>query len=266
MKADRRHELRENDLAHALEFAKAYLGEKGKNLGLVVVAVAAVVIVVSLAVRSRAANVEDAWNRKGLLSFETPDEGKQSLEKLVALTKESADESFVLASLMDQGVHALRLAQEVELPPDPDLNNRARAAFAQLLSRFPNNPLAVGAAHSGLATVAENDFALDGNVQRKNDARDHLTAIMNHPALETMPFHGLAGDRLKELDKTFTVVRFAKSKPPAAQAPAAITPTPVAAEGVPQQFLQRMRINPDGTLEPVEAPVPAEQPAPVEEP
>ena len=70
MKAERRHELKENDLAHALEVARKYLDEHGKRIGFTVVVVVAVVAGVGLTVRSRAAAGEDMRRRRGALKFD----------------------------------------------------------------------------------------------------------------------------------------------------------------------------------------------------
>ena len=213
MKAERRHELKENDLAHAIEVTREYLSEHGGRIGMVIVAAVAVTAVVTLAMRSRAATIEDAWRRKSTLDFASPDVGRQSLQALSDMTSEATEESFVLTALMDQGTHALRLAQEVDEPPDPQFNEKAREAFEELLARFGDNPLAFVAAHSGLATVEENAFVMDHEPVHKQRARDHLTAITEHPGLHAMPYHRMAMDRLSQLDEVFTVVRFALAPP-----------------------------------------------------
>lgn len=232
MKATRRHELKENDLAHAIEVARGYLSEHGTRVGVLVLCAIAAITVVSITVRTRAGNAERVWAEKGRLLFDDPDGGKESIDKLRVLTTEATDDSFVLTSLIEQGRHALRLAQQVEVPPDPDLNDRARDAFNTLLERFPDNPLALGVAHSGLATIAENDFAVDSDRTHQDQARRHLQAIIDDPALNTLPFHRLASDRLAKLDGIFTIVRFAPPAEPeeteaAAAAPITITPTPI---------------------------------------
>ncbi|GAG14993.1 unnamed protein product, partial [marine sediment metagenome] len=116
MKAGRRHELKENDLIHALETGRAYLQQHGKGVGLTALAVIAVVFVTSLAIRSRGAVAEDHWRQKSLLSFE-PDVAKQSLESLMTMANESTDQGFVLSALFEQGTQSLRLAAEAETSP-----------------------------------------------------------------------------------------------------------------------------------------------------
>lgn len=214
MKADRRHELKENDLLLALDGARHYLDVHGKKIGLIAVAILVVFGAVSFGLRSRAAAIEDIWRRRNQLKFEPVDVGKKSLEALAGITKEISDKEFVLSSLTDQGRQALRLAQQVPSPPDGELNEKAREAFEQLRSRFSDNPLALGVALSGLATVEENAFVLDGNLTHKEEARAHLNAIVGNPKLNALPFQQLALDRLKLLDATFTKVTVEPPPPP----------------------------------------------------
>lgn len=214
MKADRRHELKENDLLLALDGARNYLDVHGKQIGLIAVAILVVFGAVSFGLRSRATAMEDIWRRRSDLKFEPVDVGKKSLEALAGITKDVSDDGFILASLMDQGRQALRLAQQVPFPPDGELNRKAREAFAQLLSRFSDNPLALGVALSGLATVEENEFVLDGKLIHKEAARAHLNAIVGNPKLNALPFQQLALDRLKLIDATFTKVTVEPPPPP----------------------------------------------------
>ena len=224
MKADRRHELKENDLLLALDGARNYLDVHGKQIGLIAVAILVVFGAVSLGLRSRTAALEDIWRRRSDLKFEPVDVGKKSLEALESITKEVSDKEFLLSSLTDQGRQALRLAQQVPFPPDRELNEKARDAFEQLRSRFSDNPLAVGVALSGLATVEENEFVLDGELSHKEKARTYLNAIVGNPKLNALPFQQLALDRLKLLDATFTRVTVEPPPPPPA---APVTEAPV---------------------------------------
>ena len=178
MKSERRHELKENDLAHLLGGFSEYLRENGARLGLAVTGVLVVVAVVGITVRSRAAALEDAWQNKLSLSFENLEDGRRSLDTLSSLTETTGDRKFVLGALIDQGRYALELSQKTENPPDSEFNDKARAAFDDLLSGFPENPMAFGTANCGLATVEENAFSLDGDLGHKLRAREHLQAII----------------------------------------------------------------------------------------
>jgi hypothetical protein len=210
MKAERRHELKENDLLQALNNARKYLDERGRPLGIALIVAVIVLGAVTFSMRSRAAAVEDVWRRRAQLSFEGVEVGRESLDALARMTDSVSDKRFILSSLMEQGQQALRLSSKVLAPPDPDLNERAGAAFRQLLERFPNNPLAVGVARLGLATVQENEFAIDGDFSHKTLADEQLGRIIDDPAMAAMPFMRLAMDRRERLDEIFTRLRFAE--------------------------------------------------------
>ncbi len=214
MKAERRHELRENDLVHALGLAREYFEKNSGRITLFAVAALAVFAAVTFALRSRAAAHEDVWRRKNQLTYEDPSKGAQSIDRLMTLVAETSDPQLALEGLLDAGRQALRLAREVPFPPDRELNNRARKAFEELLRRFPNNPLAVGVALSGLATVAENDFMVNHDPACKSEAASFLERLSKDAMFNGLPFQRMALDRLKSLDETFQVVLFQPPLPP----------------------------------------------------
>lgn len=214
MKAERRHELRENDLQHALESTRDYLNENGARLGVAAVVVLVIVGAVSFGVRSRSAAYEDFWRQKNQLSFEDVTVGRQSLAKLDDLTRQTSDKAFVLSSLIDQGRQALRMAEQVPFPPDPEFNAHARTTFNDLKSRFPDNPMAQGIAELGLATASENEFVLDKNPAHKEKAKAHLESVVKNPLLNGLPFQQMAVNRLATLDATFSPVIYVPPAPP----------------------------------------------------
>lgn len=204
MKTERRHELKENDLGHALSVAKNYIDENGGRIGLLILIVFGTLAVITFTVRSRAAAVEDVWRRRSELTFADVEMGKQSLQSLKAMTHEVSDDRFVLDSLIDYTRHALRLAQEVPDAPDPELNNMAQSGFQEILDRFSDNPLARGIALNGLATVEQNSFIIDYSMAHKENARNYLQRLADTKELNATPFHQLALDRIYILDSVFT--------------------------------------------------------------
>jgi hypothetical protein len=215
MKTERRHELKENDLAHLLEQARVYLGEHGKQVAVAVIAVVGVVVLVSVFLRSRAASIEDVWRQRAELKLDTIDEARTSLKTLRTLAVNAPDRTFTLSGLMECGASGLRFArQQPKGIPDQEMNDFARESYSELLKRFSNNPLAFGTAHCGLATVEENAFVLDGNAARKDAARKHLQAVVERTDLNLTPFYRMANDRLAALDQTFHRVEFAPAPPP----------------------------------------------------
>ena len=222
MKAQRRHELRENDLAHALEVVRKYLDDNGRRIGLALVVAIAVIAVTALIARSQTAATENRWRRLSELSFQNPEVGRDSLAALNALIRDTSDERFMMSGLIRQGHESLRLALDVPVPPDPELNDSAREAFTQLGDRFSDSPLASGLARLGLATVEENSFVLDGDLSHKEAARMHLQAVAGDVRMDALPFKRMAMDRLAVIDEIFTPAVFddplPKEAPPTADA------------------------------------------------
>jgi len=203
MKAERRHELRDNDLLHALHVTRDYLNEKGGRVGLAVVIVIVVATALSLGVRSRSAAHEDTWMRKSMLDFSDVEKGRKSLEELATLAQQSNDPSFVLSALLESGQQALRLCQDVAFPPDTELNEVARSSFSQLREQFPHNALAVGASLIGLATVEANEFAHDADPAHKEKIKNYLVQARDSSLLSGLPFQRIAIERLNRLDDMF---------------------------------------------------------------
>ncbi len=204
MKAQRKHDLKENELVHALEQGRKYLDRNGRRLGTAVVVVSAVIAVTALSVRSQTSAKEDRWRRMGELAFDTPEVGRDSLATLRTLIEEASDETFVRRGLILEGQKSLELALKVAAPPDNEFNDSAREAFSQLSDRFADSPLAVGLAHLGLATVEENAFVLDADLVHKKAARRHLTKVADDARMDLLPFKRMAMDRLSGIDQTFT--------------------------------------------------------------
>jgi hypothetical protein len=111
---------------------------------------------------------------------------------------------------MKRGSVALRFARSgLNNTLDKAMNDAARDAFNELLQRFPSNPLAIGVAHLGLATVEENEFAANGNPAHKEKALAFLNKIIDNRMLDTTPFNRQALDRRSSLDAVFQKVEFA---------------------------------------------------------
>ncbi len=211
MKAERRHELRENDLVHALQSTADYLKDNGGRVSFFVVVAIVLIGAGAFAMKSRASAMDDVWRQRSELSFDTLEEGRQSLDRLRDLTAGVSDPRFIMDSLMDQGRQALQLAQLAPDPPDPDLNERAREAFQSLRERFSDNRVAEGIALLGLATVEENAFVIDGLSTHKKNAHDYLTEVIRDSRFNGLPTQALAIQRRETLDQTFTKFTLASS-------------------------------------------------------
>ena len=121
MKSERRHELRENDLAHFLSVARDYLDENGGRVGLILFGVIAVFAIATFTMRSRAAELEDVWRRKNQLQFTEVETGRESLKSLLSLAQESGDGHLAMTCLVEAG-------QQVTQPSDRKTSARRRKA------------------------------------------------------------------------------------------------------------------------------------------
>ncbi len=211
MKAERRHELRENDLVHALHSARDYLENNGGRVGFI--AIAAIVLVggATFAMRSQASTMDSVWRQRAELQYTDLEEGRQSLDRLKELTASVSNSRFVMDSLMDQGRQALELASMAPVPPDPELNERAREAFTSLRDDFSNNPVAESIALLGLATVEENAFVIDGLATHKQNAEEYLSTVIRESRFNGLPTQTLATQRRESLDHTFTKISVVSS-------------------------------------------------------
>lgn len=218
MKAQRRHELKENDLIHMLHEWWGYLRERGNHILLALAVVAVVFAVVSWGARSKARGVADDYVAMRDLKFTGVEDGKESLAALTGLIDASSSDPFTLDALLAKSEEALRLATSEGGDPNSELNAMAGAAFDDLLRRFPDKTIALGTAHLGLATVAENEFVLDGNIAHRDEARRHLEAVKGNATLNATPFMTAALDRLNLLDEVFVAVKFAPPLPPEPEA------------------------------------------------
>ncbi len=208
MKADRRHELRENDLAHTIEVLRARIADNARPISIAVMVAAGVFVAASLMIRKRMVATEEKWHRLSQLQFDKPETARESLETITGLTKDAKDDRFSLAALIEQGKQGLLFAQRADAAPDPTFNAKARQAFEELLRRFPENPMAFGVARCGLATVEENDYVLTRDSACKERARKHLNAVIENPIVSGMPFQTIAVNRRNSLDHTFSGLVF----------------------------------------------------------
>lgn len=209
MKADRRHELRENELAAALLQARDFVGQNSRTISIALGGVILVAILASFGMRSRAAQREDQWRRLSQLDFNTPEKARESLPALRSLAFDAGDEKFRMIAMVELGRQALKISQQSDPPPNVEMLNLAKSAYEDLLNRFRNSPLAVGTAHLGLATVAEDMYLLTREERYKLEARRHLSAVVEDDRLATLPLYPLAVDRRNALESTLNIVAFA---------------------------------------------------------
>ncbi|RJP37149.1 MAG: hypothetical protein C4547_05840 [Phycisphaerales bacterium] len=217
MKAHRRQELRENDLAHFLQESITYLQENGARVLLFSGAAVIIFALIWFTLQSRTQGTADGW--VALSRLDAVESVEETLPQLREIADEAGDVTLATSALSQWGETALRLVLSSDDAADKArFNDEAAEAFERLLKRYPNNPLAVGVARCGLATVAENRFALGGDPSQKETARTLLAAVRDDPRLTGWPIQSLALNRLNLLDQTFRTVTFAPP-PPEPQGP-----------------------------------------------
>lgn len=209
MKAERRHELRENDLVRTLYKTRDWFDENGKTVSIAVLAVVVVIAAVSFFKRSQSAQINESWNAR--LNLTSPTDvvsAREHVRALGGIAASANDKSFLLDSLMDQAIIALDYAGQNGMEPDAELNRAAKEALQRMLQEFPDNAYAAGFAHNMLATVEANEFVLDGEPSHKDAARAHLEAVRDLKALAGTALQTQAIERLSRLDREFTAVTF----------------------------------------------------------
>ncbi len=224
MKAQRRQELRENDLAHFLQESLTYLQENGSRVLLFGGAAVVIFALVWFTLDSQSRGAADGWVALSRLN-EVEALGDR-LPALRDIADNASDTTLALSALSEWGETGLRLAlTSADAGDRARFNDEAAEAFERLLQRFPENPLAAGVAHCGLATVAENRFALNGDASQKDVARRHLEAVRDDTRVTGWPIQSQALTRLNLLDQTFRKVTFAPPLPePEGPSPDAAAP------------------------------------------
>ncbi len=266
MKAHRRQELKENDLAHFLQETRSYLQEKGSR----VLAGAAVIVVVALlawmVTQSRRRAQVGAWERLGALQIDDAEGLKESLPELRSLADAASDDALGLMVRSKWGEAALRLASAASDNWEKTKHNEdAAAAFESLQERFPDNPLALGVALCGLATVEENRFVFTGEASHQGRAKAYLEQIRDDPRLNGTPFKSQALDRLNLLNETFTTVTFEplllpEEGPPAPPAEDKTAEAPEEGEAEADDAVEQNSANEAGQDEPTDEEEPTEEP------
>ncbi len=258
MKAERRHELRENELARVIGDFRTYMQTHGQRLLLVGGGLLVVFVAVWFYTQNKSESIGRDWVRYTEILASTPEDGwADALTELRRIGRESRDTSLSVTALSKAGHTALRLAlQTPEQEKAEAFNDEAEEIFDELRSRWGRFDVARGVALCGLATVAENRFAFDADASRKEVARKLLDEVANDARLNGTPMKNQAISRLATLDEVFTPVTFAPPEPK--PEPASADAGDPAGEGAPAV------VTPGTTTPPAPAPTgsPATPPAP----
>ncbi len=215
MKAKRRHELKENDLAHALEQLGASFKDWGGYVigGLAIVFVGVVIFTYMKTARETA--LDDSYAQMQKESNVAPagvpktnEELLRSLTRIGDLADQSNNDEFKVEARLLRAELALQTAVTSEGGVDKAFLDEAEKGFETLVRDYKNLPIYYGRALYGLFQVESNAFAVDGDASRKAAAEGHLLKLRDDSRLAGVPLQQLAVDRLNELDDIFTKVEF----------------------------------------------------------
>ncbi len=220
MKATRRHELKSNELAQFLEDARDFFSKYGNYFvgGLVVIAL--IVLGYVYMTRSAEQALADATREMRSLPFATDDEVRDSVGKLIRVASENEDQVFIPETLRRRASMAMNRAQAADDgTPSAEFLEMARAAYQEVIERYPGRSLDVAAALIGLATIEEDFFILDDDLAHKDACRGFLEQIRDNAELNGTPFQTVALERLNALDRTFVQVVMVDAPPVAVTLP-----------------------------------------------
>lgn len=188
MKAQRRHELKTNELARGLEHAPEFFRRYGgKILAALIVLVLAIYLLYWRTAGARRESEEAAKSLSGVryligelkntnplrtnineLAKLRADIARDAAAVIDAALKQGGDPKIQANVLVARGDLNWTLANLPDMPSaatqpamqfkqnESELLKSAEEAYQEVLNRFPDEPLAVASAHFGLAAVAEN--------------------------------------------------------------------------------------------------------------
>jgi hypothetical protein len=274
MKADRRHELKENELAHYLTEARNWLDRNSQYVTWGLVGLLAVIIVVGFTSRSRGKALSGLWQERQALDFGSAEAARGSIRQLIVLSGKTKDDAFAVETLKEAANRAMLRVVDENGAVDKEFNDLARSAANELLAHATGAPLVFAFAHCTLARAEANAFLLDQDPQHQERARTHLNAVLENTALRNTPFQKLAADQLNQLGEDFQVIAFAPPAEPMKVKGASGTVTvdsdqPIQVRNLPKAPID---ITPQELVPPTEpdneGTSPAEEPAatPVEDP
>lgn len=268
MDAERRHELKQNELAEALTRVRTYANDPQAwywigGIALIVIVFLGYRVWTGIQARQRAAGWQELQQVEPLRT----DNPAAAVDELRRLVRE-ADASLAAMARLELAAALRQQAEE-----NAEKWDASNAEAVEVLQPVVNDsgvapPIAAAALYS-LGTSYE-------NLRRFEQARAVYQRLTGEPAFEGSPFVPRAADRLETMDEVSVQVPFEPGVPPAPETPPVETqptesillpptaPTPgegpVVLPGQPGEAPP-----PEGaTTQPAEAPAPAENPAPEE--
>lgn len=225
MKAERRQELRTNELSEQIEQVRSYVRENSTRL---LATVIGIVVIVSASVwyfRGRESKVAEGWRQfQEVASATSPSD---RVDQLKAIAQQDVDSALTLQAWLAVG----GIARNEMLNPTgsaavfdtgPDWSEIARAAYQEVLDSFPERIPPAGESMIALGTLAEDSGDFD-------KARTLYEKVIGDARFDNTPFEQQAEFRLEGLDAWSVPVVFPPPKPGPLPVTAAPTLIPTAA-------------------------------------
>jgi hypothetical protein len=211
MRAERRQELRTNELAQQLDQAGEFIKQNAALLtaGVVIVAVA---VGGFFWYYGRERNqLMAGW--AALSQRDLPADAPPPLEIYKSVATDNLDPTLTIQAWLRVGTSAMAemmKSRKSAAPPDRDWAQSAEEAFNQVLVLSTNNANASGEAMIGLGILAENKADLE-------KARQHYQKVRDDPRLADSPLAVQAAYRLDHMKDWSASVVFPPPPPPASQ-------------------------------------------------
>ncbi|MEK6644229.1 MAG: hypothetical protein AABZ08_10000 [Planctomycetota bacterium] len=239
MKAERRQELRTNELAQQIDHAGDYMKQNAATLATVVILATAVVAGAFWFIRGKQTARMEAWGKLSQSSAMI-DSAVEPLDKYKAVADENLDPVLTVQAHLKTGMTAyteLGKARASGKEPGKNFAQIAEESYTKALS-LATTPLAIGQAMIGLGLLAEDKGDL-------SKAKEWYQKIITDKNFDDSAIKLQAQFRLENMDKWAVPVVFAAPPPPASQPTSAaadpgalmpsglITPTAISADQVP---------------------------------
>lgn len=223
MKAKRRHDLKENELAKDLDKAKVFFELHWKWLVGGLVAIVAIIGLIFLIVDRTKTNRQLEWQRlHSLVMAAQDDPGEKIREDLRGLAAQTGQDDLAAWAYLQAGktAYAELMYRYAQLDPQAreKLAAEAGQAFEKVISSYSKNVAATGGAHLGLGLLAETQGKM-------NDAKDQYEKAIALGASGARVSADQATVRLKALPGLSSPIALAPGEPPSPAGAAATAPS-----------------------------------------
>lgn len=223
MKAKRRHDLKENELAKDLDKAKVFFELHWKWLVGGLVAVVAIIGLIFLIVDRTKTNRQEEWQRFHALVMAAQVEPSEKIrEDLRGLAAQTGQDDLAAWAYLQAGKTAYAELMYKYVQLDPQAREKLAAettqAYEKVISSYSSNVAATGAAHLGLGLLAETQGQMD-------KAKDQYNKAIVLGARGARVSADQATVRLKGLRELSSPIALAPGEPPAPAGAAETAPS-----------------------------------------